>query len=404
MNLSVVLLTPAWSTQMKSAEESMRERDLKATRLLLDRARKMYVEGTRRQNLARMQREVNQEVDNIPSAQDVSLDQASRNLKTARSSQTQLGEIHVQLPAEWHAMQAKLEALGVDGFARAKTRWIKVSTKLQVVNGCVDFVNLSQLIKNVTLDKKALENSHSDSDSEANMSEKDEINKTPEYVHVEYGEMVEKLRKATSLTQSKVLGAVDFQQHRLEMLDYCKSRLLSAGEGVAKQGDRLPYFMFILRGSLKLVLPLPDLKEQRVGEGGQSAVLAERKKSVKSINAEVHSKGARANQGSEIAHFGARRILGESHVVLQKPFYAHIIAMQDETEVLEFHVPPDTLTILKSHKCSNDSRRGVNVLLESTVVQEEIASISRPDGEEASSNPIWRLTSADERVQAAHKR
>ena len=414
------LLTLLCSTQMKSAEVKLKERDLKATRSLLDRARKVYVEGMRLQILARQQREAQHEADD--NSANVSVGHEPRFPKAPSASKKQHGERQVLLPAEWHTMQAKVESLGAAGLARARTRWIQVSTKLEIVNGCVDFVNLSKLIQNVKLDKTA--RADSDSDSDTNPVVTDATERTPAYVNLDHAQMLEKLRKAMSLTQSKILSAVDWHQNELEMLDYCKLRLLSSGEGVAKQGDTLPYFMFVLRGSLKLVLPDLNLEDAPMQiEGGHLALSAGRRSSLKSaahqvrpvgealramnfnfgqaesahqMDAEVQSKDLAAQRG-HLAYFSARRILGEAHVALQKPYYAHIVAMQDETEVLEFHIPPDTLTILKSSKFSHDARRA-----ELTIMREEGTPDSKMAKVDPSSDKFLRLTSADE--TAAHKR
>ena len=393
------LLTLLCSTQMKSAEVKLKERDLKATRLLLDRARKVYVEGMRLQILARQQRDAQHEADD--NSANVSLGHEPHTPKAPSASKTQHGEKHVPLPAEWHTMQAKVESLGAAGLARARTRWIQVSTKLEIVNGCVDFMNLSKLIQNVKLNKTA--RADSDSDSDTNPVVKDATDRTPAYVTLDHAQMLEKLRKAMSLTQSEILSAVvDWHQNELEMLDYCKLRLLSSGEGVAKQGDTLPYFMFVLRGSLKLVLPDPNLEEHQVRLVGKALRGMNfnfgQAESAHHMDAEVQSKELAAQRG-HLAYFCARRILGEAHVALQKPYYAHIVAMQDETEVLEFHVPPDTLTILKSSNFSHDARRA-----ELTIMREAGTPRSEMAKEDLSSDKVLRLTSADERVQAAHKR
>jgi CRP-like cAMP-binding protein len=384
---------------MKSAEVKLKERDLKATRLLLDRARKVYVEGMRLQILARQQREAQHEADD--NSANVSLGHEPRTPKTPSASRMQHGEKPVPLPAEWHTMQAKVESLGAAGLARARTRWIQVSTKLEIVNGCVDFVNLSKLIQNVKLNKTA--RADSDSDSDTNPVVKDATDRTPAYVTLDHAQMLEKLRKAMSLTQSEILSAVvDWHQNELEMLDYCKLRLLSSGEGVAKQGDTLPYFIFVLRGSLKLVLPDPNLEEHQVRVVGKALRGMNfnfgQAESAHHMDAEVQSKDLAAQRG-HLAYFCARRILGEAHVALQKPYYAHIVAMQDETEVLEFYVPPDTLTILKSFNFSHDAKRA-----ELTMMREEGTPRSKMAKEDPSSDNVLRLTSADERVQTAHKR
>ena len=400
---------------MKSAEVKLKERDLKATRLLLDRARKIYVEGTRLQILARQKREAQHEADH--NSANVSQGHEPRTPKAPSASKKQHGEKQVPLPAEWHTMQAKVESQGAAGLARARTNWIQVSTKLQIVNGCVDFLNLSMLIQNVKLDKTA--RADSDSDSDTYPIVKDATERTPEYANLDHAQMLEKLRKAMSLTQSEILSAVvDWHQNELEMLDYCKVRLLSSGEGVAKQGDTLPYFMFVLKGSLKLVLPDPNLEDAPMHiEGGHLKSTAHQVcligKALRGMNfnfgqaepahqmdAEVQSKDLAAeSKRGHIAYFSARRILGEAHVALQKPYYAHIVAMQDETEVLEFHVPPDTLTMLKSSKFSCGARGA-----ELTIRREEGAPDSKMDQKDPSSDKFWHLTSADERVQAAHKR
>jgi hypothetical protein len=39
---------------------------------------------------------------------------------------------------------------------------------------------------------------------------------------------------------------------------------------------------------------------------------------------------------------------------LQRPFYANVVAVQDETEVLEFHAPPPLLHNLKSFYLKSD--------------------------------------------------
>ena len=49
-----------------------------------------------------------------------------------------------------------MEIAGAAGLARVKARWLKYTAKLQIINGCVDFLNLSTLIQNAKMDPKAV--------------------------------------------------------------------------------------------------------------------------------------------------------------------------------------------------------------------------------------------------------
>lgn len=132
----------------------------------LERARQIYQEGKKTQIQQIQQREATAISENKAGAPSMPVP----GRVAARKQRILKIKAEVALPAEWHTMQAKIESLGADGLARAKIHWLKFSTKLQVMNGCVDFLNLSKLINNVKLDQP-YDDSDSDSDDNKNKNE-----------------------------------------------------------------------------------------------------------------------------------------------------------------------------------------------------------------------------------------
>ena len=80
--------------------------------------------------------------------------------------------LQVTLPAEWHTLHSEIETMGSSGLARAKTGWLKYTAKLQIINGCVDFLNLSKLIQNAKIDPKAVLEPDSSDEEQADEPER----------------------------------------------------------------------------------------------------------------------------------------------------------------------------------------------------------------------------------------
>ena len=65
---------------------------------------------------------------------------------------------------------------------------------------------------------------------------KTQAQRSANYLNLDHVEILERLRKAAALSQSKVLASIaNFKQHELEIIDLCKVRLLSAGECMVQQ-------------------------------------------------------------------------------------------------------------------------------------------------------------------------
>ena len=402
---------------MVLAAENLKDHDLKAVRLGLDRARKIYVEGIKLQHRARRGRE--EELDDSETISEPSPNTAL----PGRNHNTSAVELmHVNLPAEWHNMQAQVEADGAEGLARAKTHWLQLSTKIQVIHGCMDFLNLSKLITNIKLDKKMSEGFESDDEI---MNHGKDIS-LPVYLNVDHSGMLERLRKSIALSQSRVLQSMlNLDQLQLEVIDFCKVRLLSAGETMFKAGDELTYFVIILRGSLRLEIsrleasrsqgteqvektPKPVHQSSWSVPRRKSNVFSSRQSEEKSNFAFGHVETVPdddsallqgtilSGSNTEALHpanclglFVAWRVVAESHLVLQRPFYANVVAMQDETEVLEFHVPPPLLHNLRSFYLKSD---------------ESTAPIAQVHYANVSAESMREIATAEQQSQAAKVR
>ena len=97
------------------------------------------------------------------------------------------------------------------------------------MTGCVDFVNLSKLIHNVRMEKMATSaDVESDEDvgnenskpGQREAAGKTQAQRSANYLNLDHVEILERLRKAAALSQSKVLASViNFKQHELEIID-----------------------------------------------------------------------------------------------------------------------------------------------------------------------------------------
>lgn len=211
------------------------------------------------------------------------------------------------------------------------------------------------------------------------------FDKDPEYLALDHTEMLDRLRKVSRVSTSKVLAAVEnLEQYELEIIDFCKVRTLSAFERYVKQGEVLPYLIIVLRGNLNLVLPTTPEEELEVQEASKMGLKwkARLRQLPNKFKLEMqairgfkfgHNQSGDApvvppgdvieNQGMKnlIATFGAWRVLAESYVVLQQPYYADIVATQDATEVLELYVPPEALALMRKNGHQDaDAQAGVN--------------------------------------------
>ena len=389
-----------WETlfaeQMQWCHQQLQLNDLKSTRKGLERARAIYCEGLQAQKRSRRQHE---KEDAAVAHHSPYLQIKVEDVETAK----------VELPAEWHMLQTKIESLGADGLARAKKAWLKYTTKLQVINGCVDLMNISKLINDVKLNPKLLRDSDDESGGEerkreeektkarAHVGEKNrmKIFKPPTFVKLDHKELLDRLRKSSTMARSKVLGAIaNFSQHELEVIDICQVRTLSEGECLVKQGETLSSFFIVMRGSVKLVLPFrsrPESIEQsgaatekdavRGGSGtkaqendemkdahkfafgthqpefsapqsaptGHKRTLKDSAKQIRNSIKVLNAFGVLVDHDArtQVAQMGAWRVLGEFHVVLQLPYYADIVAAQNDTEVMQITVPSATLAMLQ---------------------------------------------------------
>jgi CRP-like cAMP-binding protein len=220
----------------------------------------------------------------------------------------------------------------------------------------------------------------------------------------------------SSVSTSKVLAAVEnLKQHELEIIDYCKVRTLSAFERYVKQGDVLPYLIIVLRGSLNLVLPTPP-EEELEEEASKKRGIARFRQIVNKAKLEMQvirrfefghvQSGAEqvvpmghvsANQSTNnlIANIGAWRVLAESHVVLQQPYYADIVCTQDATEVLELHAPPTALEMLR--------RNGKDGIVDASIDEADAQDVNTQDQTQQKVG-FLRLASAEQRILNAHNR
>ena len=265
--------------QMQLSEQKLIEHDLKSARRELERARDIYVEGMTMQMRARHQREADFKLSSHTAQ--ISGNAVTNKPKSHSISQTisrSIPQVKVVLPAQWHGMQAKIESLGAAGLALAKSRWLRYSTKLQIINGCVDFLSLSKFINNKVSTKVIQDpgtESDDDTDDKDNATGENKLQTTaegPKYLHLDHIEVLERLRKATSLASSKVLERFkdeNMKDYQLEVIDFCKVRVLSSGERIVNQGDKLPYLMIILKG--RVAACLPTLQEKNETERGTTA-------------------------------------------------------------------------------------------------------------------------------------
>jgi hypothetical protein len=323
--------------QMQLSEQKLIEHDLKSARRELVRARDIYVEGMTMQMRARHQREADFKlsshtvqisgngVTNRPKSHSLPGNGVTNkpnlhSIPQAISRSTP--QIKVVLPAQWHGMQAKIESLGAAGLALAKSRWLRYSTKLQIINGCVDFLSLSKFINN-KINTKVIQDpdteSDDDTDDNDNPTGKNKLQATaegPKYLHLDHIEVLERLRKATSLASSKVLERFkdeNMKDYQLEVIDFCKVRVLSSGERIVNQGDKLPYLMIILKG--RVAACLPTLQEKNGAEGGTIACEVAGWPLVRAL---VRHGERNLSKLSRTFHFGKSLILSSSQILQRK--------------------------------------------------------------------------------------